>query len=631
MDIPTTNQAVGEDTPIILSDSVTASVDEDYQKELSFSAIKSNLNHLVTSWKAEQEETVVRRKIRKIELDVEQMRKDGSIDEDETFIPVRVIDTNIQREQPPYINYLKNSRRLALFRCADKYGFDTQRLEEEFTTGMTYLGWEVPHFKCIDGSATHGWDSVEIVYDAAMPLHVGIEHIGHDKLFFPHTCKNIQDSPELIRQYDVTSVRLKAFVNTFGFSPEQVKKLLDVRKDSPSRKNETITIYKRLFKLDGVVWVAWFALTDGVDDWLKAPEKLYIGIDEQKQSLDDLMQPIMSWQPADVTQYPIVLLPYRESEDSSITEFKGRVFLDENKQEACTTILTGFANKLTRSARVYGAPEGEDGTGGSLKELGDIKLANSTILNKPFKFWSLEGPDPMLIKALQYMDTANAQETNQVNFAATNREDSRKTAKEITSSEQQQALLNGVQLTLFSTYIRTIYSFAWLIVQSQALQKNIKFLQTEIKIPVLDPIYQQPIVDPLTGQPQVITQLANNTDVIGMTYDIRAAGDVDVVQRQEKIMQMKQDWAVIQNTPLAIRFLADLMKLEYADTGEAYAAEIMKIDQMVALQQQVQALATIVQGAIQQNPEMFNSLPPQQQQQLQQLLASIPQSQQQKA
>lgn len=605
-------------------------------KLFSFSLARPTIQNLVNEWQAERSETEVRRKTRKIELDVEKLRQSGEIGEDETFIPVRVIDTNIQREQPPYINYLKNSRRLAIFKCVDNHKQNTQQLEAEFTEGMSYLNWETPHFKCLDGSQTHGWDAVEIVYDESKPLHCAVEHIGHDKLFFPKTAISLQDSPELIREYNPTRLRLESFITNFGFNPVQVNMMLDKIKDSPSKSNETLTIYKRLFKHEGIVHVAWFALSDGVSDWLKQPEPLYIGIDKkatkmtEQPSIDPLtsqqiMQqvPSESWEPASITIYPIAMLPYRESEEPTLTEFKGRVFLDENKQEACTSILSAFVNRLNRSANIYGSPSTEDGTGAGLKELSDIKLTNGKVLNRPFTFWSMDGPDPMILTALEYLDQANANETNQVNFAVNNRQDSRKTAKEISSSEQQQSLLNGVQLTLFSTYIRTIYSLCWLIAQSQAMQNKIKLLQIEVQEPQISPIDGSPIIDPATGQPIVKTSMQNNVQVISYQYNIKAAGDVDVVQRQEKIAQMKQDWPVIAGTPLAAIFLADLMRLEYPESGDAYAEAIMQGDAVKAMQGQLLALDTIMEGIMAKHPEVFTTLPQESQMQLKQILSQV--------
>jgi hypothetical protein len=113
------------------------------------------------------------------------------------------------------------------------------------------------------------------------------------------------------------------------------------------------------------------------------------------------------------------------------------------------------------------------------------------------------------------------------------------------------------------------------------------------------------------GQTQTVW--VNNVPVISQVYDIRAAGDVDVIQRQEKIQQMMQDWPVIQNTPLRDRFLIDLLKLKYPDTGEQYAQILSQTGMMVNLQSMVARLGMVLEGALQSNPDMLTKLPPEQQ------------------
>ena len=595
-------------------------------KMLIWNEASIHLKRLVHDWTEEIEQTKVRRETRDVNVDIEDLRQRGDLDEDETLVPVRVIDTNIQREQPAYINYLKNSRRLCTFNCLSEPDMDTQKLENDFTRGMTYTGWEKDHYKCLDGAQTHGWDSVEVVLDETKPLNVAIEHIGHDNLFFPRSNINIQFAPRIIRKYDMTLSQLDKFVSKYGFSATQVGQLKAARKDT-QKETETLIVYKCFFKKEGQVFVSWFSLEHGVDDWLCAPAALDLGIAEQqmqpqtvmqtdpltgRQVPSTVMQPV--WVAKPIKQYPIFILPYRQTEKPRIIDHKGRVFLDENKQDAQTAILSSFINGLTRASNIYASPDKEDGTGAALKEYENLKLAGGRILNNPMRFWSPPYPDAMVLSALQQFDVSNSQETNQPNFAVMNREDSRKTAKEIDTANQQQALLNSVQLTMFSTFIREIYSFAWLIVQSQALQSKISFLMVKQQKPRLNPAAgNTPMIDPSTGQPITDEVWVNDVERIAHKYELRAAGDVDVIARVEKMNQMMQDWPVIQNTSLRSRFLADLMKLKYPDTGEQYAQILAQDDQMMQLKGMVGRLGTIMMGAMKQHPEMMTALPPEQQ------------------
>lgn len=611
-----------QDTQMPPKDDFTSYMDEQREYLHDFSKSKIHLTRLIDDWRTNCAETIERRKIRDVDINNEALRKAGKLDEDESLIPDRVIDTNIQREIPPFINYLKNSRRIAIFTCISNPELtDTQKLELEFTRGMTYPNWETPFYKELDGAATHGWDAMEVVYDESKPLNVGLEQVGHDKLFFPKSCLDIQDAASIIRGYDVTINQLKGFVENFAFDKEQVGRLISARankNDAP----ETLRIYKKFCKYDSQVYVSWFSLEHGCDNWLKQPIPLVLGI-SKKQTVQvpqtimgpmgipqQVMQPQEQWVDEPIRQYPIFILPYRETEKPLVIDHKGRVFLDKYKQEAMTSILSSFVTGLYRATQIYAARGSDDGTGSSLKEENNVTLVGNRILNKPVNFFHSDYPDPMVLKALQYFDVANAAETNQVSFAATNRQDSRKTAREIDSAEQQQSLLNSVQLTLFSTHIRSIYSIVWMIVQSQALQGKIKFLQIKIQVPQQNPMTQSPVVGP-DGQPMIEEVWVNNEEELKQIYDIRAAGDVDVIQRSEKIQQMKQDWPVISMTILKDVFLAELIRLQYPDSGDKWA-KILETqgNQFEQMKGMLGSMGQMMAAAIQDNPQILDNLSP---------------------
>lgn len=621
-------------------------LDEDKSKLFDFNQAILPLRRIIQDWSAEIIKTTKNRQTRDVLINTEALRQNGRLDEDETIIPVRVIDTNIQREQPAYVNYLKNSRRLAIFNCLSEPELNTQKLEQEFTRGMTYQGWENTFFKVVDGAQTHGWDSVEVVFNPLFPLNTGVEHIGHDMLFFPISITDLQTSPEVIRAYDVTKLQLEAYVKDFGFDAEQVRLFFSTKKDT-QKENETGRIYKRFCKHDGVVYVSWFSEKPETNNWLKKPEPAFIGIKEKQMVTvmkdqmvqqpvaagpngEMVMQEVMTqvpvqeeqWVNKPLTQYPIFLLPYRESEKPTLFNRKGRVYLDEAKQECQTAILSGFVNGLTRAANLYGAIDKDDGTGSSLKELNNVKMLGGRVFNKKVQFFQPDYPDPMVLRALQYLDVANTQEAGQVNYAVMNRDDSRKTATELDQANEQQALLNSVALTLFSTFMRQVLSFAWLIVQSQALQGNVALLLIEVPVPMVNPLNGQPVIDANTGQP-VIQEMkkVNNDQVISQIYDVRAAGDVDVIQRDMKIQQMMQDWPVISQTPLAGQFLQDLMLLKYPDKGENYARILGQMDQIQMMQSMIARLRTVLEGSLQQNPESVAGMNQQDKNALMQLMA----------
>jgi len=114
------------------------------------------INQLIDAWSGECQEAADRRNMRLIDVDPEEMRQRGQIQADETFIPVRVVDTNIAREDPIYIAYLTQSRRLVIFDEPGSPNDYTDRMEIEVTKGIKYRGWLTDFYRVRDGAALHG-------------------------------------------------------------------------------------------------------------------------------------------------------------------------------------------------------------------------------------------------------------------------------------------------------------------------------------------------------------------------------------------------------------------------------------------------------------------------------------------
>lgn len=567
----------------------------DYDKAQTY------IKHMINAWSEELEETRVRRKERYLDLDVDKMRQAGELEPDETFIPERVIDTNILQEQPAYLSFLNQSRRLAIFHCTSDPSVDTQILEAEFTRGLTYKGWLSDFYRCIDGAQLHGWDSLEVVFDVSKPLHVAFEHIGHDKLIFNRNVDDLQDSEYVIRAYNISAIRLQEFVRTNGFDATQVEVILGVDRASRQQKNVTYTIYKVYFKFQGIVYIAWCGDTAKLSNWLKAPEKLHLGISapapivtRDTLSLQGGVGAGASLQ-TDIDMYPVFVFHYRESEEHVVTSHVGRSFLDSGRQEAQTAIMSSFVNGMNRAANVYAAPV--NGTEGEASiQQTNIDLVPGAIYSQPLQFFHQDYPDVSVLLALQHLSTENAQQTGNVDFAVINRKDARKTAKEMDVAQQNKTEIKSVPIALYSEFLRGVFDFAWRIVQSQALQDKVMFCLE------------------LSASPAGLLIVANNKVLIDKEYDIRPAGDVDFVQRLEKIQQMRADWPVIQTTALANTFLQDLIRLSYPDKGDEYANILAQGDPRMLIAAMLPILKQLM------TPEAFAQLTPDEQQQYQQII-----------
>jgi hypothetical protein len=584
--IEQTNPPVVEGDPKPQKTTIDNIKERVYDSLFTYNVAEERINRLINQFeKQEQAATEVRRNVRDIRVSRKDLIREGKLKEDETIIPIRLCDVNIRREQPPFVAFLKQSRRLAIFRCIDDPEQDVALLEKAFTEGMSYDSWEIPHFKVLDGAQTHGWDALEIEFDADKPLHVALNAIGHENLIFPLDARRIQDCEQVMVKYQLNSFQLRELVDSFGFSAENVGRMLEARTgadfDSP------IPIFKRYFKYQGVVYVCWYG--KGALGWLKDPKPLYCGV--QRQQYKQVMTPqqgvdpmsgtptVMSmptvvpeWVDEPETQYPFEILFYTETEKPLITDHKGRVFLDEYKQEAATSVWSNFINSLNRASNLIVSPKNPI-TGAEPKQTETV-IGHGRVWNEPMEVFHLDYPDPIMLQACQAIDVENTQETNQVSFAVNNRVDSRKTAAEINDARQQSQLLNSVQVTIYSTFIRRVYTRVWRIVQSQALTGKITFL----------PIEQSVQVDPLSGQ--VKKSYANNLDVIAKTFDVRAAGDIDVIQRDEKLQRLLNIWVMVQATPLGLPILEDIVKLSFPEDADRYIRILTQALELQKMQMQ---------------------------------------------
>lgn len=538
-----------------------------YKRAFDYAQSKTYSDSLIKGWHAQQIYVDKCRRLRQVDVSVESLQNQNILRPDETFIAARVIDANIKREQPSFISFLTQSRRLAIFDCVDDSTVQTQQLEEAFTKGMTYKGWEIPWFKCLDGTQMYGWDAVEVEYDPDKPLHVNISHVGNENLIFPVDAIDIQACPVIFRRYLLTKQQLNAFVKQFGFDPEQVKLICDKFADIVVNRS-TIEIYKRYFKWEGIVYASWY-FDKECTEWLKQPQRLYLGRSTVQQvhgqvSIDPVSgQPIQGAPTSETTDipetiYPIFIQKYNISEQPAICKHIGRAALDEYKQEATCGLWTALINACNRASQVFGSPEQGDASGTAPKQL-DTMMEGSRMFNQKINFWSPPWPDPMVIKTLDALDTQTQVETGQIAMAVDNRQDSRKTAEEVKSANQQQSLLSSVQVVLYSSFIRDVLSFTWEIVQSVSLRGDITLLPIQQQAPPTQP-----------GMPPGQATMTNDIATLSHTYDVRPAGDVDVIERAEKLQRRAMMMSMAQTQPFYSAFVMDTFQEAFPDDYKKY-------------------------------------------------------------
>lgn len=583
--------------------------DENNQEQLvqedlfPYEDYKIKCTTLLSEWTEEIEETEVRRQERFADIDIEELRQRKEIEEDETFLPELLIHTNILREQPTYLRYLSGSHRMAIFRARTNPDIiSTLKIERDFTDGVRYIGWFRDYFRLIDGAQLHGWDSFEVVPDMTKPMHIRMEHIGHDKLIFNFNCIDIQDNKYILRHFRITNQVLEEFTQSYGFDKEQVDLILENDQQRSNNQSLKYDIYKVFIKYDGIIYVGWIELNK-TGGWLKKPEPLFLGVEQMQltdtPAIDDNGLPIINetgqqilnqeelLTPQPTSKFPVFIHLYMDNEEKPITRKVGRGFLDKAKQEGITSLQTTYTNSCARASDVHASPATADEAETELRQL-DISVKSGMFWSKPVNFFHMDYPDPEMLRAIQYFRTSNAQDTGALDTAVINRKDSRKTATELQEATAQSEELKQLNLMFFSEFLRSVYTFIWEIVQNRAANNYFPFATEKNQ----DGSFENP------------------TELIMQEFIIKPAGDIDMLLRDRKIAQMERDWPVYMNTPLATEFLMDLTKLKYQEEGDRYAMILGMGDPRNI----ILGLLSIIDGFL--TPDVLASLPPQQQQML---------------
>lgn len=518
---------------------------------------------------------------RRLDVDPESLRQSGNLEANETFIPVRLIDSNIAQKLPNKLAYLKSANRLAIFEpeliIPGVPPPDTARVESEFWRVMTYDDWEIPYIRCMDGAEFVGFDWFEVLYvvEDNRPGNVTLNHVGRANLLFDMSVHSIQDSKLVAKRIPMTLVTLTKMAKEFGFKTEDVLHLREKLVSRPMSSygygdtistnefTQDICIYRVFFKEDGIVYTAWFHYD--IDHWLAEPKEFYNGVDTEQVEMvipPGALEPIeqRTWVPARETEYPFYCLQRRFTEDARIVQTQGAVVADYPAQDAACTIFSAMVNQGQQSTCIMGSPAGDAfDKSGAPKQL-PLKIERGQIWDRGMSFFAPPPPDPSLDRIVQSIQQLNAVQNNEIAWAVQNREDSRKTATEIAASEQKQSKINSSDTLTLSICLRPVFTAAWRIVQSQALQGLIVFC---------------PLADG-----------SNDIALIAQRFKIKSAGDTDYVEKQTTIANMQQDWPIVVNTPAAMPFLSDYLRLRYPDKANTYIQAIQMGQMQNAVQDQ---------------------------------------------
>jgi hypothetical protein len=243
----------------------------------------------------------------------------------------------------------------------------------------------------------------------------------------------------------------------------------------------------------------------------------------------------------DIPESEYHYIPFSPSitEEKKIAQQLGHAQKAEALQNAQSVLTTAGVNGCYAASIIQWSPREDKNyaASGAAKQL-DTEIAPGKIWDRPMVPWAAPYPDATLFKALDHLDTGNASANNQIAWAVNNRQDSRKTATEVQSANLASSQINSVQVLFLSIPVRLIGSRAYEIIKSQCLKGALNL--------GLDP------------------------SVFEVEYVIKSAGDIDYVQKQERIMSMQQDMPLVMNTGAAQAFMSDYLRERYPATAERY-------------------------------------------------------------
>lgn len=568
----------------------TQQVEEKPQDFLDFKYMKGVVDKLVGDFDTERNFTERNRSLRYFRgVDSEVLRNSGIIKADELYSKVRLIDTNIRREQPQYLLYITQSRRAAVFVGPDGSSVPgSELLENDFTAKARYTGWEIPFIRVIDGAQIHGYDVVEVLFDSSKPGHFSVEHVGRENLIFHVDSENIQAQEIICRRLQLTAWQLEEEARDGRLDAEQVKILVNSSaKKSEEKEQNMYEVFKVFFRKDKQIFKTYYAKE--CTGFLANPQPYFNGIVNVSAGKTEVVgvnpidsTPVTDFPPEIEPDYPFFILKYVESEDPKIVDIKGRADLDESAQEASSAILSGFVNGTLRAANVYGSPASSNinQKPDAAPRQTDTVLKNGAIYDQPLNFFNTPYPDQAALNGLNQVITLNSQEQAQINYTVLNRKDSGKTATEVSAAQEENAKLSSVQVALLSIFMRQVYAYCWRMYQSRVLAGKI-VVADKVK-----PYFGSAQVDPMTGE---------QLNVTPAVYQLRASGDVDVVKRAEKLQQQWQAWPVIATTPIAMSFFKDMLRNAFPEDAEKYITEL---DMAAANTQQAQTQLIQKLGAI---------------------------------
>lgn len=581
MALPPNQSSFNRASPELLAQAVAPSPDmpavapaQEYPEGYTFKDLQEKVKKLSETGATLKDKAVKNRLLRNMEVDNERERERGRFKKDEIYIPYHVINDNISKETPSSVEFISGSKNAAIFRLKNNPEVVSfEPLERLFTPAVRYDGYQNEVYPTLDGSKLHGLDYLEVEYDDQKPGYFSFQQVGYENVWYPKSVHRgkFQLTPILVKNCQVTKQELQAVRD---INPEQLEMLFkDVVKNDPEK--EFIDIQKVYYRINGIVNICWMNHQKSTD-FLRVPKPLHLG--RYKIIIDEFSGIEVGRQKIFENFYNIVPFPYVITENKCLIETMGRARFDESTQEAVSSMVSSIVNAYHRASGTMWAPKNPTTTG-DIVQL-DLVLEKDRGLSQPIDFFNPPYPDEAGMSMVNALLTQNKAETAQLNLAVGNRSDyaSRKTAKEVDVAEKTGTKLKTTEVVLLSMAWKEVLNMCFLIFKSQI---------------------------------ELGTLVPENFDksILAQDLVLQVAGETEVIQRQETLMNLQNIWPIVSTTPAAMPVLEDILRLMVPSSADKYIAAMKAADpQMVA-----QGLATIIQAIAAEHPEV---IPPESYEQL---------------
>ena len=467
------------------------------------------------------------------------------VEGNETFIGRRIIAENINRELPTFIQYLQQSYRHV---SAAGPGIPIEALnaiEAEYTAGHRTTGWLTPELQAASASALHGRGYLMVVPDPENEiLQTRVEYVATEDVICPLNLREFQNAPMIAVRYLIPMTTFELWATEKKWKKDTVNGIK--KQEAPDRAvTKQVPVYLVMLRFNGVIHHFWY--TDSPAQEILSEEILPLFTGHMGKDQTALPSPV----------YPLFPLYYQITENPVLLERKGRARLDMHDQEAATMGWTAFINGNLRASEIYIALDEPAMTENPEVVQTSECIKPGVVSKRKLTFYSPKAPEAGALVALQALRTENASGAGQVDFAAQNRQDSRKTATELQAASEQAQRHQTVPLTMFALGYSDLLAYRFGVVQTNvASGANLKFLESRPEIrQILDKV------------------------------EVRPAGDIDFVQRNEKLTKLTSYFPLYQNTAVGPVFLQKILELafpdDYAQMGPLLQDQSRAVGQMM--------------------------------------------------